>query len=101
MEGPLGPSEPAPPVRLCRELKGLTAADLLRDEIVEKLPGRVLSALRDIERGDLAAADRALPSALAPIIAGPGHRPRASRGLLVALVCAAFAAAVAVALAFR
>lgn len=92
----MGPAEPEPAVRLCREWKGLTVADLLRDEIVERLPGRVHDALQHLRRGDLAAADRALPDAMAPVLAGPGTR-RARRGLtvVVALVAVVFAALIA------
>jgi hypothetical protein len=85
---PGAPLEPKPPVRLHREWKGLTAADLVRDELVARLPGQVRSALAKIERGDLAAADDLLPEMAAPrrpgsVLVGPGaatrrwHRRRA------------------------
>ncbi|MFT4513790.1 MAG: hypothetical protein ACI89X_003301 [Planctomycetota bacterium] len=68
--------EPAPTVRLRREFKGLTVADLHRDEIASRLPGQARSALNHIERGDFDAADRALPGQFAKVLAGPGHRRR-------------------------
>jgi hypothetical protein len=78
VRGPLaGTTEPPPCIRLVREWKGLTVADLLRDEIVDRLPGQVRSALQNIERGDYAAADRAMPGDAAPILVGPGHRGEA------------------------
>ncbi|MFT7534694.1 MAG: hypothetical protein ACI85K_000643 [Hyphomicrobiaceae bacterium] len=67
---------PAPAVRLRREFKGLTVADLHRDEIASRLPGQVRSALNHIERGDLDAAERALPGQFAKVLAGPGYRRR-------------------------
>lgn len=96
----MGPAEPAPAVRLCREWKGLTAADLLRDEVVERLPGRVLGALQHLRRGDLAAADRALPDVAPPLLAGPGSERRAS-GLVAFLVVVLCAVAALVAAMFR
>lgn len=98
--GPLGPAEPPPAVRLCREWKGLTVADLLRDEIVERLPGHVRSAARHIERGDLAAADRMLDQ-VAPVLQGPGHRRRERRGLVALVVLAAVFVGVMVAALFQ
>lgn len=85
-------------MRLHREWKGLTVADLLRDEVVERLPGQVLSALAHIENGEWAAADRALPGEHGPILVGPGHQRRARRawGLAIAVALAAIVAAVAV-----
>jgi hypothetical protein len=83
--GPRQPTEPPPSVRLRREFKGLTVADLQRDEVVERLPGQVRSALRHLQRGDVAAAERALPGEFAPVLAGPGHR-RPSRRVLVAAI---------------
>ncbi|MBL8754964.1 MAG: hypothetical protein JNK15_16790 [Planctomycetes bacterium] len=75
VRGPMAAApEPPPRVKLVREWKGLTVADLLRDEIVERLPGQVRSALQHIDRGDYMAADRALPGDSSPILAGPGHR---------------------------
>ncbi|MBL9076093.1 MAG: hypothetical protein JNL08_01235 [Planctomycetes bacterium] len=95
--GPVGPVEPQPSVRLRREFKGLTVADLLCADLVEQLPGRVRSALRHLERGDLAAAERALPGEFAPVLPGPGHRRRRSwrRRIVVAMLLAIVAAAVA------
>ena len=101
VDGPVGPAEPPPPVRLCREWKGLTTADLLRDEIVERLPGQVRSALRHIERGDFAAADRSLPGHETPVLAGPGHQRRQHRGLVVLVAVAAVVAATMVASMFQ
>lgn len=66
--------EPAPTVRLRREFKGLTVADLHKGEIAACLPGHVTSALNHIERGELDAAERALPGQIATVLAGPGHR---------------------------
>ncbi len=87
----------APPtVRLVREFKGLTVADLLRDEIVERLPGQARHVLRQIERGDLAAAERALPGEFAPVLAGPAPK-RARRWVLIAVVGLAAVAAGALA----
>ena len=92
VRGPLateaGPEAP-PPVRLRREFKGLTVADLLRDEVVESLPGQVRSALAHIERGDLAAAERALPGHFATVLEGPGHRRPRRVGWFVAVGVAA------------
>lgn len=71
--------EPAPTVRLRREFKGLTVADLHNGEIAACLPGQVRSALNHIERGELDAAERALPGQFANVLAGPGHRRRQRR----------------------
>lgn len=97
VDGPLGHPEPAPEVRLRREFKGLTVADLLRPEIVDRLPGRVRSALHHLQRGDLAAADRSLPGEFAPVLPGPGHRAAERRALVlfVAVLGVLVAAAVA------
>jgi hypothetical protein len=65
-------------VPLRREYKGLTVADLWREDLVARLPGQVRSALRHIQNGDFAAADRALPGDFAPVLPGPGMR-RAER----------------------
>lgn len=101
VEGPLGPVEPPPSVRLCREWKGLTVADLLRDEVVDRLPGQVRSALRHIDRGDFAAADRVMPGHHAPVLAGPGHRHRSRKWLLAAATLLAVVLAAMVASMFR
>ena len=96
VDGPLPPAEPPPPVRLCREWKGPTVADLLRDEFVEKLPGRVRSALQQIERGDFAAADEVPPAGFTKVLAGPGHLRRGQRRRLVlVLLLAAVTSAIA------
>lgn len=98
VSGPLGRAEPPPDVHLHREFKGLTVADLLRHEVVDRLPGQVRSALHHLQRGDLQAAERAMPGEFAPILPGPGHR-RAERLAMVfwlsilAVVTAAVAAA--------
>lgn len=86
VQGPLGAApEPPPEVRLRREFKGLTVADLGRDEILARLPGQVRSALRHIERGELDAAERALPGHFAKVLAGP--RPaRPQRWLAAGIV---------------
>jgi hypothetical protein len=97
VDGPRPNAEPPPVVRLRREFKGLTVADLQRDEIVERLPGQVRSALRHLQRGDEAAAERALPGEFAPVLAGPGHRPPGRRVLAAAVVVLAMLAAVAAA----
>lgn len=95
--GPLGPSEPLQPTRLRREFKGLTVADLSCAELVEKLPGRVRSALRHLERGDLAAAERVLPGEFAQVLAGPWQqrRERRRRRLLILLAVLLVATTVA------
>tara|TARA_R110002072_G_scaffold46591_2_gene128899 strand:- start:84707 stop:84994 length:288 start_codon:yes stop_codon:yes gene_type:complete len=85
-------AEPAPPVRLRREFKGLTVADLHREEIASRLPGQARSALNHIEHGDLDAAERALPGQFANVIAGPGFRRRHRyRAFAVAAVLAVLA----------
>lgn len=79
VKGPVPPApEPAgpPPVRLRREFKGLTVADIQQEEVARVLPGQVRSALEWIERGDFVAAERALPGQLATVIEGPGHGRR-------------------------
>lgn len=92
-----GAAGPAPEVRLHREFKGLTVADLMRLEIAERLPGQVQRALRQIQSGAFAAADESLPGAFPPIYAGPGSTRARRRGpWLVALVLSAAAAATAV-----
>ena len=98
VQGPM-PTDDAcapPPVRLRREFKGLTVADLQLEDVARRLPGQVWSALEHLERGDYAAAERALPGQLATIIEGPGHgrTSQSRRGLLLALVVASLAAAV-------
>lgn len=79
VSGPARPDEaPAQPpaVRLRREFKGLTVADLHREEIARRLPGQARSALDHIENGELDAAERALPGQFAKVLEGPGHRRR-------------------------
>lgn len=99
VRGAAGPATPPPPVRLLREWKGPTVADLLRDEFAARLPGEVRSALLHIESGDLAAADAQLPGGFAPILPGPSARRRPSRRRLV-VVAAALALAAAAAASF-
>jgi hypothetical protein len=91
VRGPLAAPEPPPPVRLVREWKGPTVADLLCDDVAERLPGRVQSAVAAIERGDLAAAERALPGEFPPVLVGPGHARAARRRIAHAVACAALA----------
>jgi hypothetical protein len=95
LEGQAQPPETAPEVRLRREFKGLTVADLERDDVVARLPGRVRSALRHLRRGDLAAAEQALPGEFAPLLAGPGHRVAAPRRFAAAVVVLLMVAAAA------
>lgn len=85
----------APPrVRLVREFKGLTVADLLRDEIVDRLPGQVRSVLHHVERGDFATAERMLPGDFAPVLPGPTPKRSAHRlWIALALVGAVVTAA--------
>lgn len=71
-----GAPEQPPAIRLRREFKGLTVADLHREEIARRLPGQARSALEHIESGDLDAAERALPGHFARVLQGPGHRRR-------------------------
>lgn len=83
VSGPIEGSAGRPAVRLRREWKGLTGADLLRDEIVTRLPGQMRSVQQMLERGDFAAAERALPGEDGPVLlAGPGHRRRDHRLLV-------------------
>lgn len=94
VEGPLAPAVGSPPVQLLREYKGLTVADLARDEIVDRLPGQVRTALHHIRNGDFEAAERALPGDFAPVLQGPGFERRTSRRFLLwLLVTAALLAA--------
>ena len=99
VDGPVTGRPPAaPPVRLLREFKGLTVADLLRDELADRLPGQVRSALSAMEQGDWRTAEQAMPGAFAPVLPGPGHatpspRPRV---LLLAVVGALVGTALAV-----
>lgn len=87
VDGPLGDPDPPPTVRLRREFKGLTVADLSRDHVARRLPGQVRSALQHLERGAFAAAERALPAA---VLRGPGHGRRgARRALLLTLLALA------------
>ena len=88
VDGPLDGSVARPSVRLVREWKGLTVADLLRDEILQRLPGQARAVQRHIERGDYAAAERELPGDVARLLPWPG-RERARGRLLVALVALA------------
>ncbi len=89
--------EPAPTVRLRREFKGLTVAELHNGEIATYLPGQVRSALNHIERGELDAAERALPGQFANVLAGPGHRRRNHQRFRAALAGLAVVAATVVA----
>jgi len=97
VDGPLGPAEPPRATRLRREFKGLTVADLHCADLVERLPGRVRTALRHLQRGDLAAADRVLPGEFAPVLAGPWQqrRRRQQRALVIVLLVLLLATTVA------
>lgn len=97
VRGAPGGAEPPPPVRLVREWKGPTVADLLRDEFAARLPGEVRSALRHLEAGDLAAAEARLPGEFAAILPGPAsrRRRRSTRALLGGIVVALAAVAAA------
>jgi len=98
LPGPVAGGAPPPPVRLVREFKGLTVADMTREDLVAKLPGQVRTALRHLEAGDLAAAERALPGRFAQVLVGPGHRRRSRRlGWVAIVVVMAVAVAVLVA----
>ncbi|MFK7739171.1 MAG: hypothetical protein AB8H80_02520 [Planctomycetota bacterium] len=85
---PAGGDMPEP--RLRREFKGLTIADLHREEIALMLPGKLRSALASIEAGDLPAADAALPAGYAAVdsgagvvLRGPGYARRSRWSLLM------------------
>ena len=95
--GPIDGREPPPRVTLRREFKGPTVADLLHHEIAERLPGRARSALQHLQRGDLQAAERALPGEWAPLLEGPGHARRARHRLVLWLTAVAIGAAAFVA----
>lgn len=69
-------AEPVPEIRVRREFKGLTVADLHREEIASRLPGQVRSALHHLEDGNVPAAEQAMPGQFANVLAGPGHRRR-------------------------
>jgi|JRYL01.1.fsa_nt_gb hypothetical protein len=84
--GGVGGVVPAASVRLHREFKGLTVADLVRIELVEQLPGTVHKAMRELQRGDLAAAEATLPGTFAPLLAGPGRARRQWRRVLAVLL---------------
>ncbi|MBK8098570.1 MAG: hypothetical protein IPK26_15780 [Planctomycetes bacterium] len=75
-----GAQVPRPAVRLRRELKLPTVADLIRDDdAVRRLPGQARSALRHVQIGNLAAAETALPGGFAAVLPGPGEQRRARR----------------------
>jgi len=80
-----------PPVRLRREFKGLTVADLHREDVARRLPGQVRSALAHLENGDVAAAEQALPGQFGRVLQGPGHRRRKRYGWLAVAGFAAVA----------
>ena len=92
--GATPPDLEADVARLLREFKGLRVQDLVRDsELTRQLPGRVQSALREIDAGDYAAADALLPGEHGVVLAGPGHnriaRRRLRRSVVVVAACAA------------
>ena len=77
-----GPPSPPPAVYLRRELKLPTVSHLLRDDdAVRRLPGQARSALRHLQHGDLAAAERVLPGEFGSVLQGPGGERRARRRL--------------------
>ncbi len=79
---------------LLREFKGLTVKELLVDTSrTQQLPGKVLAALREIERGDLAAAERALPGHFGTVLEGPGHRRRRRQRRRILVLVAVLVAA--------
>lgn len=78
-------------MRLYREFKGLTLGDVLRAEIAASLPGKVRTAARHVEHGDLAAALDELPGQFAPVLRGPGRAHRFRRRLLAGLLFGAIA----------
>lgn len=84
-------------MRLRREFKGLTVADLHRDEVADRLPGQVRSALQHLENGDLAAAEHSLPGEFGRVLEGPGSRRRARHGWFVLVGVLAIATGVFVA----
>ncbi|MSR37270.1 MAG: hypothetical protein EXS02_00315 [Planctomycetes bacterium] len=87
------PAKVALSVRLLREFKGLLVKDLLADAtLAEQLPGRARSALAHLERGDLAAAERALPGHFATLLPFPRSQRKRERGpSLVVLLLTALA----------
>jgi hypothetical protein len=100
VQGPMpsdGGDEAPPPVRLRREFKGLTVADLHREEVAGRLPGQVRSALQHLENGDVAAAEHAMPGEFGRVLAGPGHRRRTRYGWLLLVGIVAIATGVVVA----
>lgn len=94
---PGGEAEPRPEVRVRREFKGLTVSDLYREEIARRLPGQVRSALQHLERGDLAAAEQAMPGEFTNVLAGPGYarRHRWRMFVIVGIVAVAAGSAIA------
>jgi hypothetical protein len=85
---------PPPMIRLVREYKGPTVADLMRDDaLVAALPGRVRSVLQQLEHGDLAGADAAIDATRGRILSGPFAPRRWRRRWLLAMLGAAVVAA--------
>lgn len=101
VDGPLDPAELPPEVRLRREFKGLTVADLARADLAEQLPGQVRRALHHLQRGNFAAAEQALPGRFAPVLAGPGHRRHRRRFAVAVMTALAVVIAAALAALFR
>jgi hypothetical protein len=88
--------DPPPQVRLRREYKGPTVRDLVADRgLDEQLPGRVRSALEHLQRGDLAAAEAALPGHFGAVLEGPARRQRRRRRQLVRWITVAVLASAA------
>lgn len=98
VRGPVVGQVSPPAVRLWREFKGATVADLLRSEFVDRLPGQVRSALQHLERGDPGAAERALPGGFPPVLPGPGVARGRQRAVVAALAIVVVIAATALAL---
>lgn len=85
---------PPTAVRLVREYKGPTVADLMRDDaLVAALPGRVRSVLQQLERGDFGSADAAMDATGGRILSGPFTPRRWRRRWLLAMLGAAAVAA--------
>lgn len=97
--GRRGACGPADPVRLVREWKGPTVGEVLRDDqLSAALPGRAVRALSAISRGELAAADAALPGHFERVLVGPWRHQQRSRHLLLLVLALILVLGVAAAL---